>query len=235
MKMQAVIFDLDGVLTSTIGYHFKSWKKVLGDYGIVVTSKDNEKLRGLTRRRSLEILLGQRVYPEEKLHAMLQQKNTLYLEAIEKLGPRDLSPGISILLQELHLARIGIGVASASQNVRPILQQLGIDGFIHAQTDGLAVLNSKPAPDVFLETASALRVAPEECLAIEDSQAGIQAARAAGMVVVGLGPHHRVGGAQAVFDDLSRVHLSDMINIYENAKERGQQEYLPVVDVREMA
>jgi beta-phosphoglucomutase len=215
MFMQAVIFDLDGVLTSTVTYHFESWKKALGEYGIDMTSQENDQLLGLTRRRSLEVLLGARVFPERQLQEMLKRKNAYYQEFVEKIGPRDLAPGISFLLQELRLARIRIGVASASENVLPVLQQLGIDGFVQAFTDGVRVRRSKPAPDGFQQTAAALHTNPRECLAIEDSAAGVRAATDAGMVVVGVGPDSRVGMAHATYDNLARVHMKDLVGVYE--------------------
>jgi beta-phosphoglucomutase len=212
--MKAVIFDLDGVLTSTVDHHFQSWKQVLGAFDIEISDEVKDKLLGLSRRRSLEIILGEREVTEERLHEILRLKNECYLELIEKMGPRDLPEGVSILLQEIHFARVKIGVASASQNVSPILHHLGIDGFFQAIADGVKVKRSKPAPDVFLHSARTLNVRPEECLAIEDGAAGVLAARAAGMVVLGLGPEDRVGEAHAVRDDLSHVHLKDLQEIY---------------------
>jgi kojibiose phosphorylase len=212
--MEAVIFDLDGVLTSTDRLHFESWKVVLEGFGIEVADSNKDRLLGLTRRRSLDILLGERSVTNEILEEMLKRKNERYLDLIETLSPHDLAPGISILLQELNLARFRIGVASASQNVLPVLRNLGIDGFVQAISDGIKVRRPKPEPDAFLFTARALKVDPQFCLTIEDSAAGIQAARSAGMVVIGLGPSERVRGAHLVLDNLHNIHLKDLQEIF---------------------
>ena len=214
MELRAVIFDMDGVLTATDEHHYRSWKKVSKEIDLPFSREDNDKLRGLTRRDSLEVLLAGRPLPEEQKQAILQKKNAYFLESVDNMGPRNLLPGVLALLRELQQTVIRTGVASSSKNVRPVLNQLCITGLIETIADGASVKNPKPAPDVFLYTAACLQVKPYECLIIEDSEAGVQAGLEAGMCVLGLGAPARLCGAHAVLPDLASVKLSDLREIY---------------------
>ena len=215
MELKAVVFDMDGVLCATDEIHFQSWKLMADANGIPFTRKDNEKLRGLSRPNSLALILQGRSFSEEQKKELMEQKDRYFQAFILEMTPATLSAGVAGLLQELHRAGVKTGVASASRNVKPILKQLGIEGYIQAYCDGNSVSQSKPAPEVYLRTASALETHPRACLAVEDSEAGIQAALAAGMCVVGLGPAERVSKAHAVFEDLSGVRLKDLQQIFE--------------------
>lgn len=223
MPLQAVIFDMDGVLTDTVEFHYLSWKKVVSQYGVPFTRLENEKLLGLTRRRSLEVLLGERSFSEQQIQAILQRKNEYFLEFVSQMNPAHLLPGVNRLLSELSTARMRIGVASASRNTRLVLKQLGVYNFMHAILDGNSMLPSKPAPDIFLAAASALQVQPQACLVLEDSASGIQAALAAGMCVVGLGPVRRVSQAHAVFSDLTEVCLKELRSVYNRFHQPGNK------------
>lgn len=214
MELRAVIFDMDGVLTATDEYHYRSWKKVSKEFDLPFSREDNDKLRGLTRRDSLEVLLAGRPLLEEQKQVILEKKNAYFLEFVEDMGPRNLLPGLLALLRELRRSVIRTSVASSSKNVRPVLNQLCITGLIETIADGASVKNPKPAPDIFLYTAACLQVKPYECLIIEDSEAGVQAGLEAGMCVVGLGPPERLCGAHAVFPDLARVGLSDLRKVH---------------------
>ncbi|HEY5574299.1 MAG TPA: beta-phosphoglucomutase [Anaerolineales bacterium] len=214
MALKAVIFDMDGVLTATVEYHYLSWKKVSNEFGLPFTWNDNEKLRGLTRKESLEVLLAGRSIPEEQKDEMLKMKNAYFLESLNNIGPGDILSGVPELLQELRQAGMRIGVASSSRNVRPVLNHLGIAGFIDAMGDGTSVSRPKPEPDIFFYTASSLRVKPRQCLVVEDSEAGVKAGLAAGMCVVGVGPVARLRAAHALFPDLGNVKLIDLLEVY---------------------
>lgn len=214
MQLSAVIFDMDGVLTATDEYHFHSWKKVSAEFELPFTRKDNEKLRGLTRRQSLDVLLAGRPVPEKQKQAMLEKKNAYFLESLEDAGPGDVLPGVLTLLLELRQQGIRVGVASSSKNVHPVLNQLGITGLIETIADGASVRNPKPAPDIFNYAAASLQVKPFECLVIEDSEAGVQAALEAGMCVIGLGPEARLRGAHALYPELTGVNLGDLRELY---------------------
>lgn len=215
MSLRAVIFDMDGVLCSTIDYHFQAWKQALELEGIPFSRQVNEKLRGLSRRRSLEVILDGEKISEERIQSILETKNHFYLHFLQKMTPEDLSPGIQPLLEELRLARIKIGVASGSKNVRPTLKRLRIEHYFEAICDGNISKRSKPDPFPFRYTAALLGQEPSTCLAIEDSPAGVQSAQDAGMCVVGLGSPDLVGSSPAVFPDLSEVHLDTLRKVFQ--------------------
>jgi len=214
MSLLAVIFDMDGVITDTVEFHYLAWQKVTAEFGIPFTQEDNERLRGLTRRRSLEEILNGKVIPEEQVQEILCRKNDYFLEHIAGMDSRALLPGVQNLLNEIKAAGYRAGVASGSRNTSTILQRLHIETFFDAVCDGNTVHRSKPAPDVFLHAAKALQVEPEDCLVIEDSLPGMQAARDVGMCVIGVGPAACQAPAHAVFPDLARVRLEDLLTIY---------------------
>jgi beta-phosphoglucomutase len=210
LKVGGVIFDMDGVLTDTIELHYLSWQKIANDEGIPFDRQANEALRGLSRRDSLMAMLGDRVLPEEKIKALLEYKNQLFLDSIATMTSDYLLPGVWDLLTELRDRGLKVGIASASHNVERVTQQLGIRHLINAVTNVYCVDHPKPAPDVFLYAAQQLHLAPQECVVVEDAEAGIQASLAAGMWVVGLGPVDRVGAAHVVFPNLEGVHWIDV-------------------------
>lgn len=209
--IRAVIFDLDGVLTDTAELHFQAWKRLADEEGIPFTREDNEALRGVSRRRSLELLLGRRQVSEAQMQEMMERKNRYYRELIQQLSPADLLPGAAELLAELRQAGIKIAIASASKNARDVIARLGIADQVDAIADGYSVERQKPAPDLFLYAAQQLGVPPEACVVVEDAAAGIEAAHAAGMRAIGVGPRERVGQAEAVFPSLEGVRLGDIL------------------------
>ncbi len=195
--IRAVIFDLDGVLTDTAEYHFRAWKRLADEEGIPFTREDNEKLRGVSRRRSLEILLAGRTVPEEQAQEMMARKNRYYQESITEISPADLLPGVLDLLAGLRAAGVKIAVATVSRNGRTVIDGLAIWERIDALSDGYSVGRSKPSPDLFLHAAAQLQVPPSECVVVEDAAAGIEAAQSAGMHAVALGPAARFAEVRA--------------------------------------
>jgi beta-phosphoglucomutase len=216
--VQAVIFDMDGVLCDTIELHYLSWKMVAEEYNLSFTREDNEKLRGLTRKRSLEVLLKGKSLDDMQEEEILHKKNVYYLELVEKLGDDDMLPGVGRLIDEIKLERLKLGVASASRNTRPVLNRLGIASKIDRIVDGNKVQRSKPNPEVFLQAAIALEVNPEECLVLEDSPAGVEAAVHAGMCPVGLGSPELLSSAFTVYPDLAKVRLADLQEVFKKWK-----------------
>lgn len=212
MGIKAFIFDLDGVLTDTSEYHYRAWKRLADELGIPFDRKRNEALRGVSRRRSLELLLDGRSATEEQMAEWMERKNRYYVESLESLTPADLLPGALELLEELRQAGLKVGIASASKNTRTVLDRLNLWNLADAVSDGYSVERTKPAPDLFLHCAQQLGVAPEEAVVVEDAAAGVEAALAGGFWAVGLGPWERVGNAHAVFPSLEGVTLADVLS-----------------------
>jgi beta-phosphoglucomutase len=209
--IRAVIFDLDGVITDTAEYHFLAWKKLADEEGLPFTRADNEALRGVSRRDSLNLLLDGLLVSEEQAGEMMARKNSYYREMLSSITPADLLPGTTNLLAEIRSAGIKIAIASASRNAPDVVARLGIEDQLDILAHGGSVTRQKPAPDLFLFTARQLGVPPAECLVVEDAQAGIAAAHAAGMLAAGLGPVERVGSAEIVLPNLEGVRLSDLL------------------------
>jgi kojibiose phosphorylase len=206
-----VIFDLDGVLTDTAEYHFQAWKQLADEEGIPFTREANEKLRGVSRRESLMMLLEGRTITDAQAEAWMERKNRNYRDMIKHVSPDDLLPGVRPLLGEICGAGLKIAVASASRNAPDVIAGLGIGDLLDAVVDGSRVSRAKPAPDLFLEAARELGVPPGRCLVMEDAAAGVEAARAAGMITVGLGPAERFKAApDLLLPDLDGVHLDTL-------------------------
>lgn len=209
--IDAIIFDLDGVLTDTAEYHFRAWKRLADEEGIPFTREDNEKLRGVSRRESLLLVLQGRPITDEQAEAWMARKNDYYRQMIADVGPKDILPGVMPLLKEIRAAGLKIAVASASKNAVEVLNGLGLRNQVDTLLDGSSASRAKPAPDLFLEAARELGVPPARCLVVEDAAAGIDAAHAAGMVAVALGPESRFGGlADLILPDLNGVQLADI-------------------------
>jgi kojibiose phosphorylase len=209
--LEAVIFDLDGVLTDTSEFHYQSWKQLADEEGLPFDRHANEALRGVSRRDSLLHLLNGRTVTDAEFQEMMDRKNRHYLELIKTITPEHLLPGVAALLQELKAHQIKIAIGSASKNAREVVERLGIIDDIDAIADGYSVSHAKPAPDVFLFAAAELGAAPPNCLVIEDAAAGIEAALNAGMWAIGLGPQERVGTAHRVLPNLDGVRWHDLV------------------------
>ncbi|PHM07607.1 beta-phosphoglucomutase [Nostoc sp. 'Peltigera malacea cyanobiont' DB3992] len=209
-NIQGFIFDLDGVLTDTAELHYLAWQKLADEEGIPFNREANEALRGVSRRASLMLILGDRPYSEAQIEEMMERKNRYYVELIENMTPQDLLPGAIALLDELRQADIKIGIGSASKNARPVLERLGIVDKVDAIADGYSVQEPKPAPDLFLYAAKQLGIEPGQSVIVEDAAAGVEAALAAGMWAVGLGPVERVGAAHIVLPSLEGIKWADL-------------------------
>ncbi|MCM1031290.1 MAG: beta-phosphoglucomutase [Oscillibacter sp.] len=187
--MKGCIFDLDGVIVDTAKYHYLAWKKIADEFGFEFTLKDNERLKGVSRMASLDILLGIggiTLSEEEKLK-VADRKNKIYLEYILKMTPEEVLPGVKEFLTALHGAGIKVSLGSASKNAKTILRQVGIEELFDAIADGTNVSKAKPDPEVFLKGAELLGLAPADCLVFEDAVAGVEAAHRGGMKCVGVG------------------------------------------------
>ena len=211
-EIKALIFDLDGVLTNTSEYHYRAWKRLADELGIPFDRQRNEAMRGVPRRRSLELLLDGRPATEEQMQEWMARKNRYYVELIQQMTPADILPGALELLQEAHRTGLKIGIGSASKNTRTVLDRLKLWDYVDAVSDGHSVQRQKPAPDLFLHCARQLGVKPSEAIVVEDAASGVEAALAGGFWTVGLGPEERVGAAHAVFPSLEGVHLQDILS-----------------------
>ncbi len=212
-ELKGFILDLDGVITDTAEYHFQGWKRLAEEEGIEFTREDNEQLRGVSRSRSLELLLGDKIddYTEEEFQEMMDRKNGYYQELLEQMTEDDLLPGARELMDEIKERGFKIAVASASRNTMRVLKSLAITDEFATISDGYSVDNPKPAPDIFLHTADKLDLKPEECVVLEDAEAGIDAALAAEMTAVGIGPKDRVGHGDYRFASTADVDLEQIV------------------------
>ncbi|WP_373547713.1 beta-phosphoglucomutase, partial [Chamaesiphon sp.] len=208
--IQGYIFDVDGVLTDTAEYHYLAWQRLADEEGLPFDRQANEALRGVSRRESLMHIIGIRQYSAADLQKMMERKNHYYVESIATITPQDLFPGAVELLTELRQAGIKIAIGSASKNARTVIEKLGIGNLVDAIADGDSVEAPKPAPDLFLHAAEQIGLAPARCVVVEDATVGVQAAIAAGMRSIGIGPITRVGAADIVLPNLVGVNLVDL-------------------------
>lgn len=189
MKYRGIIFDLDGVICHTDAYHYQAWKAVADDLGIYFDEAINNRLRGVSRMESFEIILenyGGTMSEEEKVrHA--EEKNEIYKGLLRTMSPVDLSGEVKETLDELRRRGFKLAVGSSSKNARYILNQLGLGDYFDAVSDGSQITRSKPDPEVFLLAAKLMGEAPKDCLVVEDAEAGLAAARAGGMDAAGIG------------------------------------------------
>lgn len=202
--MKGGLFDLDGVIVDTAKYHFLAWKRLAKEVGFDFTEKDNERLKGVSRMRSLEILLeigGLSLDEAEKLR-LASKKNEWYVEYISKMDKSEILPGAREYLEELRLKGVRIALGSASKNAPMILQNLEIYELFDAIIDGNRVSKAKPDPEVFLLGAKELGLEPCDCVVFEDAEAGIEAARRGGMHTVGIGKRENLKDADIVVGGL---------------------------------
>jgi len=209
-QIGGVIFDLDGVLTDTAEFHYRAWQKLADEEGLPFNRQANEALRGVSRRESLMQIIGNKVFSEQQIQEMMDRKNRYYVESIQNITSADLLPGALALLDELRQAGIKIAIGSASKNAQTVVEKLGIADRVDAIADGYSVQRPKPEPDLFLFAANQLGLEPSHCVVVEDAAAGIEAALAAGMWTVGLGPPERVGAAHVVLPSLEGVTWADL-------------------------
>lgn len=211
-QISAVIFDMDGVLADTIDLHYQSWQRVADEWHISFCKKDYSQILGMKREESVDYLLRNHTVDAGTRLEMLRRKNDYYLELVETLNSDRLLPGVQDLLTELQAAQMRIALGSSSKNAELVLRKLGIDNLFEVIADGNSVPNSKPSPEVFQKAAELLGLPPAECLVIEDAAAGVEAAKAAGMIVLGVGPTDRLAKADLVLDSLANCSWSALVN-----------------------
>lgn len=200
---QAVIFDLDGVITDTAAFHFEAWRKMACELGIEIDLTFNENLKGLGRMESLDAILafaGVELSQSEK-QDWAARKNAYYLELLKDLSPEDCFDGVPELLTRLREKGLKLGLASASKNVFTVVEALALTLAFDFIADANKVANSKPAPDIFLAAAEGLGLSPDVCIGVEDAKAGVEAIKLAGMFAIGVGDATELAEADIVIKD----------------------------------
>ena len=210
-KYEGVIFDLDGVICFTDHYHYLAWKALADSLGIDFDETKNDRLRGVSRMESLEIVLegyhGAALSPEEKT-ALAEKKNTLYRQLLQTMMPKDLPDEVRNTLNTLRARGVKLAIGSSSKNAPLILERIGLAGFFDAVSDGNNIQRSKPDPQVFTMAAVMLHLEPGKCLVVEDALAGLQAAASGGFDSAGLGP-----AAESGRGTYSLSKFSDLLNV----------------------
>lgn len=190
MRFDAIIFDLDGVICFTDEYHYRAWKAMADGMGIPFDRTINNRLRGVSRMASLDIILEKYDGPalsDEKKAELAQQKNDLYRKSLAEMTPADLPAEVRETLDALRGMGLKLAIGSSSKNTPFILERIGLAGFFDAVSDGNNITRSKPDPEVFVKAAEMLGIAPERCLVVEDAVSGAEAGHAGGMKVACLG------------------------------------------------
>ena len=188
-KYRGIIFDLDGVICCTDQYHERAWREMAEEFGIYFDPAVSNRLRGVSREESLEIILehaGKVFSPEEK-KKMAEKKNAIYIKLLDRMSPGDLEEDVRSTLEQLRNRGCLLAIGSSSKNTRKILDKIGLGNYFDAVCDGNEITHSKPDPEVFLKAAGKIGLAVSECLVVEDACAGISAASAGGFDSAGLG------------------------------------------------
>ena len=203
-EMRAAIFDLDGVIVDTAKYHYRAWKRLADSLGFDFTESENERLKGVSRIRSLEILLeiGGLTLDDETKAQLAAQKNAWYVESIRHMDASELLPGSEEYIGGMHSRGVKTALGSASKNAPLIIERLGIAALFDVVVDGNKVKQAKPNPEVFLRAADELDIPPASCVVFEDAEAGVEAALRSGMGVVGVGDASILSKADVVIGGL---------------------------------
>ncbi len=214
--LRGVILDLDGVLVSTDGFHFRAWKELADGLGLDFDEAVNHRLRGVSRSESLRLIFEHNRRPpppSEEFEELCARKNLSYVELVGRMTPADVLPGAVGLLDELRGAGIQSAVASASRNTPLVLERTGLRAHLDAVAGGNDVSRSKPDPEVFLVAAGRLGLRPEECVGVEDAAAGIEAIHRAGMAAAGIGAGAL--GAERVFASVGDLSVAALTEVFE--------------------
>jgi len=212
MEIKACIFDLDGVIVDTAKYHFIAWREIARELGFEFTEAHNERLKGVSRMRSLEILLevGGIILDQKAKEFLAEKKNNDYLKYVLQMTPDEILPRVKDFLEELRHLQIKIAIGSASKNAMTILNRLQITHLFDTVIDGNKVTKAKPDPEIFLKGAHELSIPPANCVVFEDAEAGIEAAIAANMKCVGIGSPQNLAKANRVIPGFEKFSFRKM-------------------------
>jgi beta-phosphoglucomutase len=210
LKFQAVVFDLDGVITDTAEFHYLGWKRLADELGVPFDREKNQKLRGVSRMESLELVLSGSglSFSAPQKEELAARKNGYYQDYVSGIKPSDLLPGIERFLKELKQANLKLAIASASKNAFTVIELLKIAGFFDYIVDAAKINRGKPDPELFLKAASGVEITPAKCVGVEDAEAGIAAIKAAGMKAVGVGNRTLLSKADWVADNTSQLSIA---------------------------
>ncbi|GAB3901695.1 beta-phosphoglucomutase [Larkinella knui] len=215
MPINALLFDLDGVIVDTAIYHYQAWRRMANTLGFDISQEFNEQLKGISRTESLEIILahgGLTVSENHKLE-LATQKNEWYLELVSQMTPANILPGVTALFGAVKAAHLKTALGSVSKNARLILERIGMIDDFDAIIDGTKITRGKPDPEVFLKGAAELEVRPDECVVFEDAVAGIEAAKRAGMLAIGIGEPSVLTQADLVVPSLAALTLAEVLTL----------------------
>ncbi len=210
--IKACIFDLDGVIVDTAHYHFLAWKRLADELNIPFTEHDNERLKGVSRLRSMDILLeigGVSMNTAQK-ESLANRKNGWFVDYIRQMKADEIFPGVKSLIEQLQRAGIKVALASSSKNAKTVIALLGIEKMFEVVVDGTMVTHSKPDPEIFLKAADLLQTAATDCLVFEDAEAGVEAALAAGMKCIGIGNETQLRHATKVIPTTATFQIQDL-------------------------
>lgn len=218
-EVQAILFDLDGVITDTAEYHYLAWKELANELGIEIDHTFNEQLKGVSRIDSLEKILeyGNRAqdFTKEEKEALATKKNEHYKKMIANITSDDLLPGVKEFLEEVKQANLKTGIASASKNAFSVIEYLQVGDYFDTIVDAAKVEKGKPDPEVFLKGADQLGVEYSACIGIEDAAAGVKAIKSAGMFAVGIGSETELEEADLILSSTEELSLQKILQAYE--------------------
>lgn len=208
-KIKACIFDLDGVIVDTAKFHYLAWKEMAKGFGYELSPEVNEKLKGVSRIESLDILLAEagKSFSDAKKNELMHRKNERYLEYVGQLTPKDMLPGVKKFMRRLKDKDFKMAIGSSSKNAMRILAKLEITGYFDAIIDGNKIERGKPDPQIFIFAAEAMGVVPSQCVVFEDAPAGVEAAHLAGMFIIGVGDKEVLGRANLVIPGFQNIDL----------------------------
>lgn len=213
--IKACIFDLDGVIVDTAHYHYLAWQRLAHEIGIDLTQKDNEKLKGVSRMQSLQIILdmGRITLTKDRKEALADRKNEWFVEYIEAMKPSEIFPGVKQLITAIRKKGIKVALASSSKNAPRVIELLGIANLFDVVVDGSMIVDTKPDPEIFLLCGQKLNIRPANCLVFEDAEAGVEAAVRAGMKCVGVGSPAILGKANKIVAKTADFKIEDLTSI----------------------
>lgn len=213
MIIKACLFDLDGVVVDTARFHYLAWKSLANRLGFDFTEKDNERLKGVSRLDSLNILLsiGKIHLSDQEKASCAEEKNQRYLQYVQRMTKKDILPGVMEFILELKGSGIPVGIGSASKNTPTILKRIRMTSLFDVIVDGSMITHAKPHPEVFALGAELLHVKPENCVVFEDAIAGVQAAHNAGMKCIGVGSSATLKEADLVIPGFQDLKLKDIV------------------------